>query len=163
MKQLFIVLIITSFVSLAHAQDKKLPNVTIKKLNGDKVNIADYGKNGKITVINFWATWCVPCKKELNNIADLYPDWQKDYNVEIVAISTDDSRNTAKVKSYVNGQSWDYEILLDANQDLKRALNFQTIPFTVVVDQNGNIVSTHNGYVEGDEYILEDELRKLAK
>lgn len=145
------------------AQKRSLPDVTITDMNGQKVNIADYGKNNKITVISFWAIWCTPCKKELNNIKDMYADWQKEYNMELVALSIDDARNTAKVKSYANGQAWDYIVLLDKNQDLKRALNFQTIPYTLLVDQKGEIVYSHSSYVEGDEFILEDEIKALLK
>ncbi|MCH8330836.1 MAG: TlpA family protein disulfide reductase [Bacteroidetes bacterium] len=139
-----------------------LPDVSVTDINGKKVNISDYGRNGKITVLNFWATWCSPCKKELANINDMYGEWQEKYNAELLAISIDDTRNLAKVKSYVAGQSWDYEVLIDANQDLKRALNFQTIPHTVVLDRDGKIVYKHTGYTEGDEYELEEKIKALA-
>lgn len=150
-----------AFAQGAQAQDR-LPNVELTDMNGQRVNLSAYGESGEITVINFWATWCTPCKKELNNIVDLYPDWQEDFNVRLVAISIDDARNKAKVKSYVNGQGWDYDVLLDVNGVLKQKLNFQTIPFTVVIDANGNIVERHSGYVDGDEYLLEEKLAELA-
>jgi thiol-disulfide isomerase/thioredoxin len=124
--------------------------------------VADLGKTGKITVLDFWATWCVPCKKELNNINELYEDWQKKYNVSIVAVSIDDSRSSTKVKPYAEGQRWTYDVLLDVNQDLKRDLNIQSVPFTVVIDQSGKIVYSHSGYTEGDENILEDAIAGLA-
>lgn len=143
--------------------EKELPDVLVSDLDGKQVKIGDYAKKGKITVINFWATWCGPCKLELNNIADLYNDWQKDYDVQIIAVSIDDSRNIAKVKSYANGRNWTYTVLIDANQDLKRAINFQAPPFTLILDKSGNIVASHTGYKEGDEYILEDQLKALAK
>lgn len=172
MKQLSIItlafslLLFVSFSTQAQVKqmftEKQLPSIEITDLNGATVNIADYGKKGKITIINFWATWCGPCKLELNNIAELYPDWQADYDVQLIAISIDDSRNSAKVKTYINGHAWDYTVLLDANQDLKRALNFQAPPFTLLLDKEGTIVSTHTGYKEGDEYVLEDEIKELA-
>jgi len=172
MKKLFILMITLLSLNLTNAQDsksknvfsassKELPNITLNNLEGKKINVADYGTNGKITVISFWATWCSPCKKELNNISYLYEDWQDDYDMELVAISIDDVRNVSKVKTYVNGQTWDYEVLLDTNEDLKRAMNFQTVPYTVLVNSKGEIVYTHAGYVEGDEYILEEKIKAL--
>jgi cytochrome c biogenesis protein CcmG/thiol:disulfide interchange protein DsbE len=142
--------------------EKTLPSIELSDVNGKKVNIADLGKSGKITVLSFWATWCVPCKKELTNMSDLYDDWQKKYNLQIVAVSIDDSRSTTKVKPYIDGQRWPYNVVLDINQDLKRELNIQSVPFTVVVDKTGKIVYTHSGYVDGDEYVLEEELQKLV-
>lgn len=148
--------------SFALSAQDRLPSVSLQDTEGEKVDLSTYAGQGKITVLNFWATWCTPCKKELNNIASLYADWQEEYNVEILAISIDDARNQSKVKAYVDGQGWDYRVLLDVNGVLKQKLNFQQIPFTVIIDQSGNIVSRHAGYVDGDEYLLEEELARLA-
>lgn len=163
---LFVIISCTTNVSAQVKQlftEKNLPSIEIQNLDGNKINIADFGKTGKITILNFWATWCAPCKQELTNIADIYADWKKDYNVELVAISIDDSRNISKVKSYVNGNGWDYTVLIDANQDLRRSFNFQAPPFTILVNQQGQIVSTHTGYKNGDEFILEDQIKALVK
>ena len=154
----FAVLISTSLFA-----QKNLPDVSIKDLKGKTVNIQDFAKNGKITVISFWATWCSPCKKELDAMADLYPEWQEKYDVEVVAITIDNARALAKVPGMVKSKQWDYIILSDANQKLQRALNFQSVPQTFLLDQKGNIVFTHTGYVAGDEYELEDEIKALAK
>lgn len=154
--------VLFSGIFMAQGQDK-LPEISLNNTEGEKVDVAEYGNNEKITVFNFWATWCTPCKKELNNIAEMYEDWQDDYNVEVIAVSIDDAKTTSRVKAYVNGQAWDYDVLLDSNQDLKRALNFQTVPYTIVVDQEGNIVDRHTGYVEGDEYELEEKIAELAE
>ncbi|MBC8173043.1 MAG: TlpA family protein disulfide reductase [Chitinophagales bacterium] len=145
----------------SYAQDA-LPDITLFDVDGNKVSISELGKSGKIVVFNFWATWCTPCKKELNNIADIYEDWQADYDVQIVAVSIDDAKTKANVKAYADGQGWEYLVLLDDNKELQRLLNGQTVPFTVVVDQNGMIVEKHSGYVEGDEYILEEKLAELS-
>ncbi len=167
-----LVLLLSVFLTYAQGEktplekvigEKTLPAITLADINGKQVNVADYGKSGKITVLSFWATWCVPCKKELTNIADLYEEWQKKYNMQIIAVSIDDSRSSTKVKPTVEGQRWGFEVLLDVNQDLKRQLNIQSVPFTVLVNESGKIVYTHSGYVEGDEYILEEELQKLTK
>ena len=143
--------------------EHRLPDLTLTDMNGKQVKVSDIGKTGKITVLDFWATWCVPCKKELNNINDIYDDWKKKYDVAVVAVSIDDSRSITKVKPYAEGQRWSYDILLDVNQDLKRQLNIQSVPFTVVLDQTGKIVYTHSGYTEGDENILEETIAGLKK
>ena len=174
MKRLCLVLVVLCAVFLVNAQDskkgiekvigeQKLPEISISDVNGKKINIAELGKQGKITVLSFWATWCIPCKKELTNISDLYEEWQKKYNVQVVAVSIDDSRSAGKVKPYAESQKWTYQVLLDVNQDLKRELNIQSVPFTVVVDATGKVVATHSGYVEGDEFVLEEELKKMTK
>ena len=163
-RKISLALLLAFSVSLrsSFAQDKKLPSVTLSDVNGDKVDVSELPKDGKIIVLSFWATWCVPCKKELTNIMDEYENWQKSYNVELVAVSIDDSRNITKVKPTVDGTNWPYRVLLDPNQDLKRALSFQNVPYTVVTDKKGNIAYIHSGYVEGDEFELENKLKELA-
>ncbi len=152
------------FSNFIFAQDAKqsLPDIVLKDLNGKAVNIKSFSKDGKIVIVNFWATWCTPCKKELNNINEMYEDWKTKYNVVLVAVSIDNARNVMKVKPYVDGQAWSYEILLDVNSDLMRAMNVQNPPHTFLVDQNGNIVYAHNGYLEGDEFELEEKLKELT-
>lgn len=141
---------------------KQLPSVEVKTLDGQTVDLADYGKNGKVTVVSMWATWCTPCKKELDAIAEVYPDWVKDYGLELVAITIDTQRQLAKVKPLVESKGWEYTILSDANNQLRNALNFQTIPQTFLVDRTGQIVYTHSGYVPGDEYELEEQIKAAA-
>jgi cytochrome c biogenesis protein CcmG/thiol:disulfide interchange protein DsbE len=80
----------------------------------------------------------------------------------LIAVSIDDSRNVLKVKPYVAGQGWEYEVLLDVNRDLLRALNGQNVPYTIVLDKTGTVVWTHNGYIEGDEFKLQEKLKELA-
>ena len=157
----FIVAALALFTISLHAQDV-LPDVSIKTLDGESVNLQDYGQNDKITIISFWATWCSPCKKELDAIADMYEGWQEDYDVELLAITIDTQRALAKVPGMVESKGWEYTILSDANQDLQKALNFQTVPYTLVVDKSGNVVYTHSGYLPGDEYELEDKLKEIA-
>jgi peroxiredoxin len=140
---------------------KPLPNVELEDLTGKKSNLKDLLPPGKNYVISFWATWCVPCKKELSNMVDLAPNWKSKLNAEVVAVSTDDSRAKAKIKSYVAGEDWPYKVLLDQNQDLMRALGIQSIPFTVVINKEGKIVYTHNSYVDGDEFEIENVLGQL--
>ncbi len=150
------------FLTTAFAQTKTVPEVTLKTLKGESKNIQDFAKDGKITVISFWATWCAPCKKELDAIAEVYGDWQEDYDMELVAVSIDTRRAIATVPGMVSSKGWEYTILTGKATELQTAFNFQTIPQTFLLDQKGNIVYHHNGYVPGDEYELEDKIKALA-
>ena len=158
---LFVLVAFCLIAVTANAQ-KTIPDVNVKTLDGQSVSIQDCIEPGKIIVISFWATWCSPCKKELDAIVDLYPDWQEQYDVEFLAITIDTRRALAKVKPLVATKGWEYTILSDANSELKNALNFQTIPQTFLIDRNGHVVYEHNGYAPGDEYELEDKIKALA-
>lgn len=168
MKKSFILLTILFMGSIVNYSFNKkaaatsLPNITLEDMNGQKVNVGDLGKSGKVTVISFWATWCTPCKKELTNMIDMASDWKEKNVADVVAISIDDSRQKAKIKTYVDGAKWPYMVLLDQNQEVKRALNFQSVPFTIIIDKDGKIVDTHQGYTEGDEFELQEKVEKLA-
>ena len=144
-------------------EKKNLPSANVTTLDGKQINIDKIDNNGNPIVINFWATWCKPCKKELNNIAEIYEDWQEETGVKIVAISIDDSRSMSKVKPYVNSSDWNYEVYLDPNGDLKRAMGVSTVPHTFLLNEKKEIVWQHRGYVDGDEYELLSKINKLIK
>ena len=160
---LFIVtLFFASSFSIAQ-KSRSLPNVDVKTLEGDAFNISDLENSGNPIVISFWATWCKPCKKELNNIAEIYEDWQDETGVKLVAISIDDSRNMHKVAPYVNSSDWEYEVYLDPNGDLKRAMGISTVPHTFLLNNKREIVWEHRGYIEGDEEGLYKKIIQLIE
>ncbi|MEQ8324764.1 MAG: TlpA disulfide reductase family protein [Vicingaceae bacterium] len=164
MKKLIILpLVLFACFTGVYSQGAQIPEVTLKDINERPFNTADIDNDGKPIIINFWATWCSPCKRELNNIAELYPDWVEETGVKIYAVTIDDARNVGKVEPYVNGKGWEYEILLDMNQDLKRAMSVNNIPHTFLVDHNKQVVWQHNSYSEGDEYHLYELVQKLAR
>lgn len=158
----FIFCLSISFGSIGQEKNT-IPAAIVQKLDGSNFNTSELENDGKPIIINFWATWCSPCKRELNNIADMYEDWVDETGVKLVAVSIDDTRNMAKVAPYVNGKGWEYEILLDPNGDFKRALGVNNVPHTFLVDGNGKVVWQHNSYNEGDEYELFELVQKLAE
>ncbi|WP_412984144.1 TlpA family protein disulfide reductase [Pontimicrobium sp. IMCC45349] len=159
MKKIFLLICAFTF-TLSYAQE--LPNINLKNLDGKSISIQELANSDDVKVLSFWATWCVPCINELDAISDVYDDWQDETNVEIVAISTDDSRTKKRVKPLVNGKGWEYQILIDDNQDLKRALNISTLPHIIVV-KSGKIVYRHSGYTPGSEDDLYEIIKKHSK
>ncbi|NBR13751.1 MAG: TlpA family protein disulfide reductase, partial [Crocinitomicaceae bacterium] len=140
---------------------KKIPSVSLKTMDGKTVNTAQLGLNGPV-VISFWATWCAPCKKELNAIQEVYEDWQEKTGVTLVAVSIDDEKTKSRVPVDVNGKGWEYLILMDPNGDFKRAMGVNNVPHTFLIDKDGNIVYSHNNYAPGDEDKLYEEIKKLS-
>jgi len=168
MKQFFAILsvfvLLSAFThtSAPVVDGNTMPSVEIKSLDGKTVNIKDFVGKGKVTVISFWATWCSPCKRELDAIAEIYPDWQDEYDVELLAITIDDARGVAKVPAMVAAKGWEYTVLSDSKQELQRALNFQTVPQTFLLNAEGEIIYSHSGYSPGDEYELEEKIKKAT-
>ncbi|HIP35546.1 MAG TPA: TlpA family protein disulfide reductase, partial [Crocinitomix sp.] len=142
---------------------KKLPSVNIKDMEGNAINTAKVTNDGKPIVISFWATWCKPCKLELNTIADEYEDWQEETGVKMIAVSIDDQRTVSAVKPTVNANGWEYDIWLDPNGDFKRAMGVNFVPHTFLLDGNGTIVYSHNNFVPGDEEELYEQILKISK
>jgi thiol-disulfide isomerase/thioredoxin len=124
------------------------PSVQVKDLNGRLVNTSTFANDGHPMIIAFWAMSCAPCKKELNEIAEVYDDWQQETGVKLIAISVDDQRNSPKVKPYIASKEWGYEVYLDENQDFKRAMNVANVPHVFVLSGNGEIVWQNNVYME---------------
>ena len=136
-----------------------LPEVTLRDTNGKEINVATLAQRHKPVIISFFATWCKPCMRELKAIDELYPDWQDETGVEIYLVSIDQGQDTQKVKPLVDGNGWDFHVLLDPNEELKRAMNVQNVPHVFVLNSAGNIVYSHVSYNDGDEL----ELRKYLK
>ncbi|HIZ85654.1 MAG TPA: TlpA family protein disulfide reductase [Candidatus Coprenecus stercoravium] len=141
---------------------KALPSVEVKTLDGDVVNVQSILDDGVPVILSFWYTTCKPCLQELGAMNDAFVDWSEEADFKIVAVSTDDSRSSAKVAPMVNGRGWtDFTFLLDENGDLKRAMNVQTQPMVFIIDKDGNVVDKHIGYTPGSEEEYFDKILTL--
>ncbi len=128
-----------------------LPNVDVKTLNRQNFNFSQIKNDSVPILIHFWATWCTHCHNQLDNIAEVYDDWQAQTGVKVVAVSIDDSRTSSKVAPFIAAKGWEYEIYLDQNGDLKRAMGVNLMPHTFIVNREGVIVWQSSSYLEGDE------------
>ncbi len=143
------------------AASAQLPAIQLKDINGKSLNVSELTKKGNPVILSFFATWCKPCQRELNTISEVYEDWQEETGVELIAVSIDQGQDVAKVKPLADGAGWDFTVLLDPGNDLKRAMGVTVIPHVFLLDGQGNIVSSHIGYTEGGDAVLIEEVRKL--
>jgi cytochrome c biogenesis protein CcmG, thiol:disulfide interchange protein DsbE len=147
--------------SLAYAQEAT-PSITLKTMDDKEVKLTDVAKKGRITVVSFWATWCAPCQKELDNVGKNYGTWQKKYKTDVIAITIDNDKAFPKVKPLVAKKGWAYQVLWDNAGAWKSQLNIPSVPYTLVI-KNGKIIYRHAGYKEGDEKELEKKLAEWSK
>ena len=146
------------------AQNAKMPqNVPLKHVDGDAVQSSVIQNGGRPVIVSFWATWCKPCNRELDAIKEVYDDWQEETGVKLVAISIDDTRSAARVRPWVNGKDWPYEVYLDQNKDLARAMGVVDVPHTFLLNGDGEIVWQHTTYQDGSEEELIERVRPLLK
>lgn len=141
----------------------RIPSVDLKTLDGETFSSKQLYNGDKPFVISLWATWCKPCKEELDAIALVYEDWVEELGVKLYAISIDDSRSASKVAPFVNAKGWEYEVLQDVNSDFKRALNVVDVPFLCIVNNRQEIVWSHTSYASGGEEEVYEILKKLVE
>lgn len=153
-----LLLLLVSFIGFSQSE---MPKIELTTVDGTTISSKDLSKEDKVIVVSLWATWCVPCLKELDAISEIYPDWQAETGVELFAVSVDDSRTVKRVKPLINGKGWDYTVLLDTNNDFKRALGAATVPLTLLI-KNNEIVYRHSGYSPGAEYELYEKIKEYS-
>ena len=157
---LSVLFLLTGFVASINAQ---LPGVTLKDINGRTIKTDTLNNGGKPFIIDFFATWCHPCNRELKAINEGYEDWQKETGAKPYAVSIDKAQNIHKETPLVEEHGWEYDVLLDPNSDFKRALGIQMIPYVIVCDGKGKIVYKHNGCTDGAENELIEKVKEVLK
>jgi len=136
---------------------KKADDFTLKDINNQNFRLSETVKKYDLTIVNFWATWCTPCRAEIKDLTKLYKDI-KNLNVHIVSISIDDTKTTGRVKSFAHANRMNYDVLLDSNNEVMRLYNVTNPPFTLILDKDMNIIYKHSGYRKGDVQLLKKEI-----
>lgn len=154
-----LVSLVAAMMISASAMAAEASPFSLRDINGEKVSLSDY--KGKVVLMSFWATWCGPCKEEMPHLQKLYTA-KKDEGFVVLSISTDDARSASKVKPWIKKNQYDFPVLLDKESSVIAQYNpSKTLPYTVVVDQKGEIAKVHAGYNPGDEKELEELVLSL--
>ena len=152
-KLFFIPLLFISFLISQNVSS----NLKLTKLNGRTVTLSEYLKKGPV-LINFWATWCSPCKKEMVYL-DKFERKYKDEGLSILSISVDSQKSLSHVRSYIRANDYIYDVFLDPNRQVFKKLNGNLMPTNVLIDTDGKVLWRHYGYIPGDEENMDLQLR----
>lgn len=129
-------------------------NLKLKDLNGKEVSLSDF--KGKKVFLNFWASWCPPCKAEMPDIEKLFGQ-TKDSDLVILAVNIGEDKSTAK--SFIDSHKYNFTVLLDSDQSIASKYNIVAIPTSFFIDKEGNIVSTIKGGMTLEQ--MKDNISKL--
>jgi thiol-disulfide isomerase/thioredoxin len=158
MKKFWIILLLLTG-SLSH--QAQAPYFRLKDLNNQWKEYEDL-RGSRLTVIDFWATWCQPCVKSIPLLDELAREFADD-GVQFIGVSVDGTRNQAKIKPFVTSMGISYPILRDLNSELMAELSVSAVPTLIMYNQDGDQVYYHEGFRPGDEVIIREHILKELK
>lgn len=161
MKKIIILSVFAFLLSLSSATFAQGYDFDLNDLEGNSVKLSELLKKGPVFV-QFWATWCVPCKEEMKVLNELWNKY-KDSGFVFVAVSIDDQKSLSKVKPYIESKSYKFPVLFDTDKNVISNFGGQDPPFSVFFDRNGNVFKTYSGYIQGDDAKLDTEIKEALK
>jgi peroxiredoxin len=148
--------LIVLFLLLGTANSQSVPDLALKDTLGATHNLSEF--RGKVVLLNFWATWCIPCKQEMPIFVDAEKRY-RDRGLIVLAASVDDSKTKKYIAKFAHAQKMNFPILVDANPEMMKQLGLNdTIPSTIFLDDQGNIAGKIVGQAK-----KKDVLQRLDK
>ena len=136
-----------------------IPDLKVRLLNGSYTTLHQLSQDGPL-LIDFWATWCVPCKKVMKYL-NQYHEKYADDNFKVLMINTDTPRSLGKVRGFIKSQDYSFNVGMDPNKVLSKKLNGMIMPTLILVDKGGIIKWRHQGYVAGEELEIEKQIKQV--
>tara|TARA_B100000745_G_scaffold289099_1_gene226993 strand:+ start:438 stop:959 length:522 start_codon:yes stop_codon:yes gene_type:complete len=162
MKRLLYLILLLITLPSSYADQKRdmmLPDLSIKLINGKQTRLSSLLEDGPI-LVNFWATWCAPCKKEMIFLEEFHKKYS-DQGFRVLAISTDSPKSMSKVKSYIRAKKHTFLVGLDPNQEVAKKMNAMVMPTVILIDKDRKVLWYHQGFIPGDENEIETQILKF--
>ena len=142
----------------AVAPTSSAPDFTLHSMGGPNLRLQE--QRGRVVMINFWATWCGPCRQEMPHLNRLY-DKYKASGFVLLGVNVDDDAKNAEVVATKLGVR--FPVLLDSDKLVSKLYDLSTMPSTVLIDRDGKVRFVHRGYLSGYEDVYEKQIRELLK
>ena len=147
-------------LSSSNASAGSPPDFRLQDLDGNWFNLSE-NLNGDVVYVTFWATWCVPCRREMPHLEKLQQEFG-DEGLRIIGVNTDPPGTTSKIKPYIRRYKISYTTVLDPNNNVLDKYNpTRELPYAVLIDREGNVEQVFPGYRTGDEKILRQKIIEL--
>ena len=160
--RLSLLLCFLSFAVVTHADAASLkgqaPNFTLKSLAGKNLKLSEM--TGNVVLINFWASWCGPCREEMPLLNDLHKKYEP-LGFTVLGVNVEEDARNAR--GFLKNFPVDFPIVLDSKNQVSKKYNVIAMPTTVVVDRDGNVRFLHKGYKPGDEEKYRKMVKKLVR
>ncbi len=148
----------TSVLAAASMVGKPAPDFALKSMTGENLRLSEY--RGEVVMLNFWATWCGPCRQEMPLLDELYTRYERVGITLLVVNIDDDSRRAIEQKREL---CVDFPVWFDATKDVSKLYEVNAMPVTVILDREGNVRHVHQGYKPGYEEKYLNEVRALLR
>lgn len=142
----------------AESMNVPAPDFTLESRQGENLRLQDF--RGEVVMLNFWASWCGPCRQEMPLMDELYEQY-KDLGFTILAVNVDEDR--AEAHRFLDKVPVSYPILYDPESNVSEQYEVQAMPTTVMIDRDGNARFLHRGYQPGYEDEYEEQIRQLVR
>ena len=134
------------------------PDFALKSSSGENLRLSEY--RGDVVMVNFWATWCGPCRQEMPLLDQLYTRYQR-VGFSLLGVNIDD--DSSKAMNMVSELGVSFPVLFDARKDVSRLYEVEAMPVTVLIDREGMVRYVHHGYEPGIEEKYLDQIRSLLR
>jgi peroxiredoxin len=157
------VVVTLGFSGIAGASQKTLdgsqaPNFTLKSRSGKNLKLSDF--RGQVVMLNFWASWCGPCRTEMPILEKMYKRYSK---LGFVILGVNTEQDTSKANAYLRDIKVSFPILYDTDSKVSKLYKNRAMPTTIMIDRNGKMRYMHEGYKSGYERDYKKQVKKLIR